>query len=286
MASDLLYLEEHVSCRHYVADYRCSFNYRDIKFGDKVDFDKRHNYLVFLHEGEVLVTCNEFTNRRFTTGDIFFIPKSAATEFTATGNSKLMVCVFDTVKNVCDKFSLTSYWTICKTMKYDFRPVSIVPQFDVFLKQLNYYLEQGVKCEHFHELKQQEMFLLFRWFYPREQLALLFYPIIGKSLDFKGYVLENYMRVRNINELVQESRMGRSSFDVMFKAEFGMSPGQWLLKQKAKHIKFAMSTPGVNISDIMIKFEFNSATHLTRFCKQQFGCTPSELMATLHKKAS
>ena len=281
MSSELLYLQEHLSCRHYVSDYRCAFFSRVIKSDNHVDLEKPYNYLVFLCEGAAVVNCNEFVNKHFKKGDLFFIPKAAETKITAIKNSKLVICMFETIKNVCDKFDLYACRAICKEIEYEFKPVKILPQLNVFLEQLVYYLNQRVACEHYHELKQQEMFLILRWFYSKEQLAQLFYPIIGQSISFKSFVLENHMKVRNSHELSDLWIMGRSSFDTKFKQEFGEPPGQWLLKQKAKHIKIHMAMPGINISDILIKFDFNSATHFTRFCKQQFGCPPSELMAKL-----
>ena len=281
MASNLLYLHEHLSCRHYVSDYRCSFVYRDIKAGEKMDFDNSYNYLIFLLEGKMVVSCNEFIDRSFVKDDILFIPKSVETRCTVVADSKLMVCVVDTIKNICDKFSLMSYWPLCKEIKYDFQPIKIVPQLEVFLGQLAHHLDDGIKCEHFHELKHQELFLHFRWYYTKEQLAELFHPIIGQSLSFRMFVLDNFLKVESVHELVELSAMSRSSFDVMFKKEFDMPAGQWLLKQKAKHIKFEMSKPGTNISDIIIKFNFNSNTHFNRFCRQQFGCTPQEMINKL-----
>ena len=281
MSGELLHLQEHLSCRNYVSDYRCNFLYRDIKSGNQVDLEKQYNYLMFLLEGEVIVNCNEFVDRHFKKDDIFFMPRAAETKIIAATDCKLMVCVFDVMQNACEKFNLHSCWVISKDLKYDFQPIKIIPQVEAFLAHLIYCLNEGVKCEHFHSIMQQEMTLILRWFYPREQLAQLFYPILGQSIDFKAFVLDNHMKVKNSQELANLSMMGRSSFDIKFKAEFGMPPGQWMLKQKAKHIKIHMAMPGVNISDIMIKFDFNSATHFTRFCKQHFGCPPSELMAKL-----
>jgi AraC-like DNA-binding protein len=59
-----------------------------------------------------------------------------------------------------------------------------------------------------------------------------------------------------------------------------------MLQQKAKHIKFDMLAPEVTLGDIILKYDFNSPTHFTRFCKQQFGCTPSEMMARQKKQKS
>jgi len=281
MPSELLYLQEHLSCRHYISDYRCGFVHRDIRKEDLVYLEKEYNHLIFLLEGEMIVSLDEFPSRCFMAGDIFFIPLSAHTKFVVTKDSKLVVFTFDRIKSVCDKFNLHSCWSVCKYMKYDFLPIKIIPQMKIFLEQAAYYYDQGVKCEHYHEIKMQEMFLILRWFYTKEQIAQLFYPIIGQSIDFRVFVLNNHLKVKTSHELASLSMMGRSSFDTKFKEEFGIPPGQWLLKQKAKHIKAHLATPGVTISDILIKFDFTSASHFSRFCKQQFGYSPAKMMAKL-----
>jgi AraC-like DNA-binding protein len=76
--------------------------------------------------------------------------------------------------------------------------------------------------------------------------------------------------------------MGRTNFDLKFKKEFGMPPLRWMLKEKAKRVRFSMAESDITLSDIMQKYNFNSPTHLNRFCKQQFGCSPTELMKKLN----
>ncbi|MDR1258211.1 MAG: helix-turn-helix transcriptional regulator [Tannerellaceae bacterium] len=134
-----------------------------------------------------------------------------------------------------------------------------------------------------HEIKHQELFLILHSQYPREELANLFYPIIGKSFDFRTLIMDNYLKIHHIDELAHLSGMGRTNFDSKFKEEFGTSPHQWILKQKAKHVRNSLAEPEATFSDVMRKYNFNSATHFTRFCKQQFGCTPTELVRRLHQ---
>jgi AraC-like DNA-binding protein len=280
--SDILYIGEHVSCRHYVSDHRCCFRYLELNEGDSLEFENiNHNYLGFILEGRQLLDCNEFKERRFEAGEIVMIPKMAKFAGRALTKGRMLICVFDVPKNICDRFNLQSYWPICKEINYDFRAIGIVPQMISFIDTLVYYLQQGVNCEHFHEMKQQEMLLILRWFYTKEQVAELFYPIIGHSLDFKALVLENYNKVANVNELAALSSMSRSSFDEAFKKEFGMPAGKWLLQRKAQDVLYQMSKPGATLSDIMIQFDFSSPSHMTRFCKQHFGRTPSEIMQYL-----
>ncbi|MDR1671157.1 MAG: AraC family transcriptional regulator [Alistipes sp.] len=277
--SDILYIGEHTSCRHYVSDYRCCFRYLEFDEGDTREFENvNFNYLGFILEGQQLLDCNEFKERLFNAGDMVFVPKMAKFVGRALKKGRMLICMFDVPQNICNKFNLQSYWPICKEIDYDFRPVGMSPQMAKFIDSLVYFLQQGISCEHFHEMKQQEMLLILRWFYTREQIAELFYPIIGCSLDFKALILENYNKVANVSELASLSHMSRSSFDEAFKKEFGIPAGKWLLQRKAQDVLYHMSRPGATLSDIMIQFDFSSPSHMTRFCKQHFGRTPSEIM--------
>ena len=280
--SDLLYLDEHISCRHYVSDHRCSFRYLEPEDGEEMQFEERPwHYLAFLLEGEQVIDCNEFHQRRFKAGDILLIPKMARFHGRAEGKGRMLVCMFDIPRNVCDKFDFQSFWELSREMEYDLHPTRTVPQMQGYLDMLVYYLQQGVNCEHFHEMKQQEMLLIFRWFYTREELAALFHPIVGLSLDFKAFVTEHYASVASIDELAAIANMSRTTFDETFKREFGMPPGRWLAQRKAQNLLHRMSEPGVTLADLMMQFDFSSPAALTRFCKQHFELTPKEIIHNL-----
>ncbi len=282
MLNDLLYVPEHTSCAHYVSDHRCYFRYYEFRDNEAIRLHSGgFNELLFVLSGEITGNFNAFRDRTFRKGDIVFLPKSSVVEITGHTDCRLLTCMFEVPHNVCDKLDFRTFVPLCKEMEYTMAPGVIRPQMKQFVDTMVYYLQNGINCEHFHELKQNEMFLIFRWFYRKEELATLFYPMVGRSLDFKAVVMGNYTKVKGVNDLANILHMGRSSFDTQFKEEFGTSPGQWLLKQKANHIRHYMSDPSVTISDVMEKYEFNSPTHFTRFCKQQFGCPPSELMASI-----
>jgi len=281
---DLLYVGEHTPCRHYVSDYSCGFVYRELREGAKLDiFDKHYNYLVFILKGSVDVGYRKYTGRNFKSWDIVFMAKHAGIDFKMKETGAVLVARFDVPINVCDKLTFKSYWQYCQKIEYDFQPSLITPQMKYFIDGMVYYLKNGISCEHFYEIKQSEMFLIFRWFYQKEELAKLFYPIIGKRMDFRAVVLENYMNVGSVGELANIACMSRSKFDTVFKEEFGMPPGEWMLRQKANHIRYYLSDPDATISDAIVKFGFNSSTHFTRFCKQYLGSPPKEYMAKLRQ---
>ncbi len=280
MLNDLLYLEEHLSCNHYVSDYRCHFRYHETD-GD-VRMEQKHleyNQLLFLSEGQARVACSGSGERIFHGGEIAFLPRHADVSVRIRHLSRLTVCTFDLLKSPCDKFLLESCEALGPAEEHPPAPVPIRPQMARFLDLLDYYLRNGINCEHLHEIKQKEMFLIFRWFYPKEELTRLFRPMAGISTGFKARILENYEKAGNVDALARLSGMSRSNFDARFKEEFGLPPGQWMLKQKAAHLLHAMAFPNTTIGEVIDRFGFSSPSQFTRFCRRQFGRTPTEILA-------
>ena len=106
----------------------------------------------------------------------------------------------------------------------------------------------------------------------------MFYPIIGKSIDFKDFIMNNYTKVNNIEKLISLSTLGRSYFFARFNEVFGMTAKQWMLKQRNQRILEQMTEPGVCIKDVIEKLGFDSQGNFNRYCKQHFGCTPKQLI--------
>ena len=285
MLKDLLYVEEHTSCVHYVSDHRCTFKYLECKKGEVSRIkDDKFNCMIFIIEGETKISCGNYKNRLFKGGNIILLPKRSKSEINIIEDSNILIFTFDTPYNICDKFHIKSYWNLCRNIEYDFDPVKILPPMKNFIDTTLYYLKNNINCEHFFEIKNKEIFLVLRWFYPREDLALLLYPIIGQFLDFRAIVLENHSKIENVSDLVALTGMSRTNFDSTFKDEFGMPAHKWMLKQLAKRVLHNMTEPGATVGKVTKKLGFNSATHFTRFCKQQFGCTPTELLNNINGK--
>jgi hypothetical protein len=58
--SDLLHLEEHTSCRHYVADHRCRFKYHEFDEGATPEFEGiNHHFLAVILDGEQMSKVRE-----------------------------------------------------------------------------------------------------------------------------------------------------------------------------------------------------------------------------------
>jgi AraC-like DNA-binding protein len=275
---NLFYIEDHVSCQRYKSDFQAGFKYSAIKAGSTLEkLNTSYNHLFFLKEGEMIIRRAEYTERHIRKEECILIPKGTKMLCKALNETVLLVMTFDVLQHVCDKVMLHSYQSLRGQIEYNFQPIPIRYPLTSFVDLLIAYLKGGIDCEHLHEIKEKEFFLVLRRCYSKEEIIHLLYPIIGVS-DFKGFVLQNYLKVESVSELVDMSGMRRTAFDHKFREVFGVSARQWMLSQIARHIRYKVMDPDVTIRDIMEEFKFNSATHFCRFCKQQFDCTPSELL--------
>ena len=237
MESELLYIEEHLSCQNYMTTIETGFKF--IEFTEDTEFGEDNtnkNYLLFFLKGDITISYNQFHNKPFQTGDMILIPRSSLFKGVAPKESKLLLMFFDIPENSCDKLLLQSLSNICENMEYLFEPIKIRYPLTPFLEVLIHCIRNGMNCLHLHTLMQQELFFLLRGFYEKKDIATLFYPIIGKSIDFKDFIMNNYTKVNNIEKLISLSNLGRSCFFARFNEVFGMTAKQWMLKLSLIHI--------------------------------------------------
>lgn len=285
---ELLYIEEHTSCGNYVSDNNSGFKLITPLKGDMITHkDISSSHIVFLLEGELEISCNEFTNRLFKKGTMIFLPQSSDVYLRAITACKVVVHVLDSrTTNLCDKQTLNQYARSCAEVDYDFKGLKFRRPLTEFLDLLTIYLAAKVNCAHLHEIKQKELFIVFRTAYMKEELVEFFYPILGFDIDFRARVLEAYGMGASIEELAKTLSMHEKTFTSKFSKEFGISYHQWVLKQKAKHIQHKLALPHTKIKDMIREFGFSDSSHFNRFCKKQFNCTPTELLGQMRGKTT
>ena len=74
------------------------------------------------------------------------------------------------------------------------------------------------------------------------------------------------------------SNIGRTSFFIKFKEEFGITAKQWMMKQLKKRILGKVIEPGICVKQLMEVCNFESQAQLYRYFKQHFRCTPKQLI--------
>lgn len=259
-------------CSEYLSDSRVEFKYIEIEAGTTFSVEeKKEKHLFFFLEGCVRMHYNEFQEKVFSAGEMVFIPKSADCSGETLTKCCFIVHIYDAPVKLCDRASLNEIIAYSKQVQYEFKSLPICQTLNSFLLLLRSYLLDGINCMHLHEIKQRELFLIYRTYYNKRSIAELFYPILGKSLDFRSKVMRYHMNVRTVKEFSRLCGYSEAHFHELFVAEFEETPYQWMQKQKAKHIIERLTQTEMPLKEIADEFNFTSQNHFNKYCKTQFG---------------
>lgn len=245
--------------------------------------------LCFILKGEVEFSCNDFLYRRFGEGQFFFIPRSSSIFWTVIEELELLILPFDLLNTeiACDNYSISRYININhEDINYDFRPLEITHTLFEFVKLMLNYIRNGLWGDPLCQLKQKELLLILQKSYSDGELAELFYPEFGNDIAFKHKIMELSQENLSTKEMAERLHMSPRNFSRRFNLEFGLSPHQWMLKEKSKHIKLRMAVPGVTVKEIANEFGFTSTSYFHEYCRRQFGRSPQQLMRELRNPAS
>ena len=279
--NDIFKLRDLGVCKSFQSDGKTAFTCYKIDMGEEIwNRDLPLNYILFLLEGKVEISCNEFKNHQIQPSQMILLLRTSAVHVKFLEGSLLCVMYFDTFFSVCDQHLFRSYLPDVEKMKYVFLPTRIPEPITAFLRQISSFQELGVDCTCYNDLKHREFFVLLRHLCSREEIVMFLSPLICSSLRFRSKVLDKYMQLGDghVTELAGLVGMGRKNFDKRFHEEFGIPPAKWMQQEKAKHLRHFLMEPDVTIADAMDKFYFNSASHFNRFCLHHFNQTPGKII--------
>jgi len=271
----VFYLEEHRTCRSYISDYNIGFKSSQLRQGEFVTpSDREHHCLFFLISGHIELHY-ESQIHDLRKNSVWFVPMSSDYKICASTDALLVMNYFDKPIDFCEKAALEDLALLLDS-KLPAHALQINKPLKSFLSTMIFYMDEGIFCKHFHEIKQKELFYILRYFYTKREVAGLFAPIISKDLDFRNIVLANYVKANSVKELAQICNYSLSSFNRIFKLNFKENPYIWLQNQKIKSIKGRLSDKNVPLCQIIDEFRFSSPGHFTVFCKKHLNLTPSQ----------
>lgn len=276
----LLYIAEHTSCPRFSHRIEEGFILKDITCSDTYIRNEvmSKNHIIALLSGSIELKYEQYPPRIISAGEIFVLSRSSIVHSRCIEDARFMILYFEVPTTNCDKLNFQKLKEMTKDLECDFNVLPIKPPLKVFFSSLAHYLEIGANCEHLHAIKLTELFLCFRYFYSKEELAALFAPMLYKTYDFRHLVLENYERAASIQELAEFTHMSKTVFFKKFKEEFGVSAKQWVLAKKMQKIEYMSLEPNMTVKQLMSAFDFDSLSSFQRFCKQHMGCSPTELI--------
>ncbi|QNL49378.1 AraC family transcriptional regulator [Olivibacter sp. SDN3] len=89
------------------------------------------------------------------------------------------------------------------------------------------------------------------------------------------YINEHLTEKITIEKLAKESCMSRSAFFEIFKQELGLSPTDYIIRERMELAKRLMADESLSISDICYRSGFNNPNYFIRLFKRSEGFTPN-----------
>ncbi|MDR0734059.1 MAG: AraC family transcriptional regulator [Dysgonamonadaceae bacterium] len=234
--------------------------------------------IFFIMEGNIRFTINDTDVYPVDAGEMVLLPAEAVScKIEALRQSSIMKCALS-VESLLVKMKLLEELSFENTNGEEIvkkLPVSeIVGQ---FLRLLRKCMEKGLVSYYFFDLKRSELNLLLFACYEKEELARFLQPVLSKDIQFRHFVLNNYLKVKNVQELAILANYSTSGFIKKFQKVFDESPYQWMRKQKAAKILIDINRGVKSLQEIANEYKFSSYQHFSVFCKTMFGFSPTDI---------
>ncbi|MNY27112.1 Xylose operon regulatory protein [compost metagenome] len=79
-----------------------------------------------------------------------------------------------------------------------------------------------------------------------------------------------------MNDLTNEACMSKTSFYRYFKRELGMSPNEFVLKERIKFAKSLLKDPAIQVNQVCFESGFDDCNYFIRAFKKIEGITPKQ----------
>ncbi|WP_443946310.1 AraC family transcriptional regulator [Pedobacter sp. AW1-32] len=99
-----------------------------------------------------------------------------------------------------------------------------------------------------------------------------------------GYIKANLGEKININTLSDKACMSKATFYRLFKRELGISPNDFILKEKINKAKTLLVQPGAKVASISYELGFSDSNYFIRAFKKIVGTTPGAFQQQAHLK--
>lgn len=264
------------SCSHYQKQL---FKYRSYPKGIMIPKERcSQNTIYFLISGRVLVNSEEHPETVFYDGQFILQPIGSRVEFRILEPTECIIYLFEAPQSIClDRFNKG----VELAKESPIQPLVMDMSFPLrlFINGLKLYLNNDLLCSEFLKAKQTELHFLFNCYYTLKEIASFYAPIYRYSKTFRYFVMQNYMKAKDVDGFAKLGGYSTPTFRRLFKESFGEPAYQWMMKKKCQDIHNDLTTTDMPISEISYKFGFESLSNFSHFCRANFGKAPRSIRA-------
>ena len=234
--------------------------------------------ILFVITGSVGLKINNKETESVFSHEMFMAQSDNSYEITMLEQTHLLICYvpmeawYDEQKWI-DDLVLKS-----QNVSEDFLKLPVKKMIVRYLSLLDLYLKEGIYPPYFFDLKRRELFFLLFSYYQGCDLAQFLHCVIAKDIQFKKFVMNNYLYAKNVQELAKSANYSTSGFIKKFQKCFNDSPYKWMQRQKAKQISAEITRGIKSLQEIASEYKFSSYQHFSVFCKIHLGSPPTEVL--------
>lgn len=246
------------------------------KRGDEILLSPEEGHLLFILEGEIEVIDgkNQYISKA---NEIVLLAIKTSYRVVASTDITMLLLNFTTHCQVCDDVDFEKLEDIVNKMEYRFNTLEIKTPMRRLIESIMFYLDNNAGCGYLHEAKAIELFIVYKFFYTPEEIIRFFYPVLRKDIVFNTLVYNNHEKAKTVTDLAKLCGYSPPNFKKMFTKKFGISPYQWMQRQKTHKIKNQLLDKSIPIKSIAMEFGFADQAHLNNYCKRYFNATPHQI---------
>ena len=266
------------TCHSYTSQPEAGFTYITLKEGEKLIVDRGDfNSLLFLMAGSFEITSEERREYVVRESHFVFCYRAYHYEVTALTDVEIIKAHFITAGATCDMIPFNSIVGKIKKINYKFTQVAFNDAIEAFMRSMQLYLKNNMRCNHLHHAKIQEMFIIFKFFYSPQIQLRTFYNLFDRNQSFASLVKNNAPRVKTVEELADICGFSIQHFNNMFKQEFHDTPYSWMQKQRIVEIEHLLTETNVPLKSIIKMYSFTNHGHFALFCRKYLKKTPLKI---------
>ena len=257
------------------------FIHRDLPRGKHFPKDKcTQNCMLFMIKGELLINSEEYPGTVLHDGQFILQAIGSKIELLALTDVEYLIYWFNELPLICQD----RYQEIINQAEapLTYTPMDMNKRVNYLVSDLSAFLNEQLTCSKLIEIKAQELVFLITNYYPLPQLSAFFYPISTYTESFHYFVMQNYSKVKNVEEFAHLGGYTTTTFRRLFRNLYNVPVYEWILEKKREGILEDLQHTKMRITEISNRYGFDSLSHFAHFCKDSFGDTPR----ALRKKAA
>ncbi len=226
--------------------------------------------------------CNgaETVNRR----QMFFLPAGCPAKIQAVTDSRFLVLRFQEDLRLCHTLNLEKLVRYSRNVERPFNPLAVKKCVEIYLDGLLPFLDSGLRCGSYLQIKVHELLFYLRGYYTKEELAAFFFPILDEDHIFQEKVYEQMRTNIKVHELAENIGICYGKLNKRFAQVFGVPPKEYIDTYKKEHLIHELKCGSKPLKTLPSYYGFSSFSAFARFCVTNFGARPTEIRGNVEKR--